>query len=241
MHEPIVMLTYTWDMSERTRLNAATSLRFGKNGYSALTWNGGPDPRGDYYRYLPSYAFGQVIPGETSDQTIYFDTQKALERAMAWTGMLDFDDFYSKNKYIDTELKNIPGLEELAGKQYRSNYILEERHTDQIDYNFAASVQHEMRNDMRILGGVNLRANRTWYYDEIKDLMGGDYWYDIDKFAERDHVRAPWPPERSGLLRGHRATPASPAKRPSSATTTVRTCSRAMPGRSIRGAPAASR
>ena len=143
MHEPIVMLTYTWDMSERTRLNAATSLRFGKNGYSALTWNGGPDPRGDYYRYLPSYAFGQVIPGETSDQTIYFDTQKALERAMAWTGMLDFDDFYSKNKYIDTELKNIPGLEELAGKQYRSNYILEERHTDQIDYNFAASVQHE--------------------------------------------------------------------------------------------------
>ena len=116
MHEPIVMLTYTWDMSERTRLNAATSLRFGKNGYSALTWNGGPDPRGDYYRYLPSYAFGQVIPGETSDQTIYFDTQKALERAMAWTGMLDFDDFYSKNKYIDTELKNIPGLEELAGK-----------------------------------------------------------------------------------------------------------------------------
>jgi len=105
---------------------------------------------------------------------------------MAWTGMLDFDDFYSKNKYIDTELKNIPGLEELAGKQYRSNYILEERHTDQIDYNFAASVQHEMRNDMRILGGVNLRANRTWYYDEIKDLMGGDYWYDIDKFAERD-------------------------------------------------------
>ena len=186
MHEPIVMLTYTWDMSERTRLNAATSLRFGKNGYSALTWNGGPDPRGDYYRYLPSYAFGQVIPGETSDQTIYFDTQKALERAMAWTGMLDFDDFYSKNKYIDTELKNIPGLEELAGKQYRSNYILEERHTDQIDYNFAASVQHEMRNDMRILGGVNLRANRTWYYDEIKDLMGGDYWYDIDKFAERD-------------------------------------------------------
>ena len=50
----------------------------------------------------------------------------------------------------------------------------------------AASVQHEMRNDMRILGGVNLRANRTWYYDEIKDLMGGDYWYDIDKFAERD-------------------------------------------------------
>ena len=186
MHEPIAMLTYTWDMSERTRLNAATSLRFGKNGYSALTWNGGPDPRGDYYRYLPSYAFGQYIPGETSEQTFYFDMQKYLDRAVNWTGMLDFDDFYSKNKYIDTELKNMSGLEEYAGTHYRSNYILEERHTDQLDYNFAASIQHEMRHNMRILGGVNLRVNRTWYYDEIKDLLGGDYWYDIDKFAERD-------------------------------------------------------
>ena len=186
MHEPIAMLTYTWDMSERTRLNAATSLRFGKNGYSALTWNGGPDPRGDYYRYLPSYAFGQYIPGETSPQTFFFDMQKYLERAANWTGMLDFDDFYSKNKYIDTELKNMPGLEEFASTNYRSNYILEERHTDQLDYNFAASIQHEMRHNMRILGGVNLRVNRTWYYDEIKDLLGGDYWYDIDKFAERD-------------------------------------------------------
>ena len=77
-------------------------------------------------------------------------------------------------------------MREYAGTHYRSNYILEERHTDQLDYNFAASIQHEMRHNMRIMGGVNLRVNRTWYYDEIKDLLGGDYWYDIDKFAERD-------------------------------------------------------
>lgn len=26
----------------------------------------------------------------------------------------------------------------------------------------------------------------TEYYSEVKDLLGGDYWADIDKFAERD-------------------------------------------------------
>lgn len=52
-HEPIVMLNYTWDMSENTRLNAATSLRFGRNGYSALTWNAGSGPP---RRLLPLYA-----------------------------------------------------------------------------------------------------------------------------------------------------------------------------------------
>ena len=35
-------------------------------------------------------------------------------------------------------------------------------------------------------GGLSLRRNRTEYYSEVKDLLGGDYWADIDKFAERD-------------------------------------------------------
>ena len=181
-HEPIVMLNYTWDMSENTRLNAATALRFGKNGYSALTWNGGSDPRGDYYRYMPLSDQTQIVPGITTDQTIYFYLQDAIMAAGVWDGMLDFDDFFHKNQYIDTD----PVLSKLMGNQYRSNYMIEERHTDQLDYNLAVNVQHNMRNNMRIVGGANLRVNRTNYYSEVKDLLGGDYWYDIDKFAERD-------------------------------------------------------
>ena len=181
-HEPIVMLNYTWDMSENTRLNAATALRFGKNGYSALTWNGGSDPRGDYYRYMPLSDQTQIVPGITTDQTIYFYLQDAIMAAGVWDGMLDFDDFFHKNQYIDTD----PVLSKLMGNQYRSNYMIEERHTDQLDYNLAVNVQHNMRHNMRIVGGANLRVNRTNYYSEVKDLLGGDYWYDIDKFAERD-------------------------------------------------------
>ena len=185
-HEPIAMLTYTWDISERTRLNAATSLRFGKNGYSALSWKDSGDPRGDYYRYLPSFFLNQIIPGQTSDKGIYDLLHKAQNAANVWTGMLDYDRFYRENQFVDTS------LEPYAGKdQRRANIILEERHTDQIDYNFATSVSHQIRNNMRIIGGVNLRVNRTWYYDEVKDLLGGDYWYDIDKFAERDQGQSP--------------------------------------------------
>ena len=183
-HEPIVMLNYTWDMSGNTRLNAATSLRFGKNGYSALTWNGGSDPRGDYYRFMPTSDFTQVVPGITTDETIYFYMQDALTAANVWDGMIDYDQLYNRNYYIDTELTK------LMGNQYRSNYMIEERHTDQLDYNFAANVEHNMRNNMRIVGGVNLRMNRTNYYSQVKDLMGGDYWYDVDKFAERDMASA---------------------------------------------------
>ncbi len=179
-HEPIAMLNYTWEISDNTRMNAATSLRFGKNGYSALTWNGGSDPRGDYYRYMPSSDITQILPGTTTDQTIYYYMQGAATAGQVWDGMLDFDDFFHKNQYIDTELTD------LMGNSRRSNYMIEERHTDQLDYNLALNVQHHMRNNMRIVGGVNLRMNRTDYYSQVKDLLGGDYWYDIDKFAERD-------------------------------------------------------
>ena len=49
----------------------------------------------------------------------------------------------------------------------------------------------DMRGDrqakaVRLVAGSLYRWNRTEYYDKVKDLLGGDYWYDIDKFAERD-------------------------------------------------------
>lgn len=104
-----------------------------------------------------------------------------------WDGMLDYDDFFQTNmRNIDTD----PVLSKLMGNNSRSNYMIEERHTDQLDYNLAVNVQHNMRHNMRIVGGANLRVNRTNYYSEIKDLLGGDYWYDIDKFAERDMASA---------------------------------------------------
>ena len=60
-HEPIVMFNYFYDINEKTRLTAATSVRFGFNGYSALTWKDGADPRPDYYRYLPSNYTSQIV------------------------------------------------------------------------------------------------------------------------------------------------------------------------------------
>ncbi len=182
-HEPIVMLNYIWDINEQTRLNAATSIRFGKNGYSALTWSAGSDPRADYYRYMPSNAFNFIIPGTTSDQTIHFDILEYAQKASVWTGRMDFDAMYHKNQYIETD---DPYLVENYSTEHRSSYMLEERHTDQIDYNFAANINHIINDKMRIIGGANLRVNRTSYFTEVLDLLGGDYWYDVDKFAERD-------------------------------------------------------
>ena len=218
-HEPIVMLNYYYDISEKTRLTAATSVRFGYNGYSALTWKEGSDPRPDYYRFLPSNYTSQIIADEngfgnflltnmnylnehglfnealiayqkglaqtvvpgiftpaSKDQIISY-LQGAADARSNWTGRIDFDNMINSNKNGSTYMNE---------KGHRSNYMIEERHTDQIDYNFVANISHDFNANHHILGGVKARVNRTEYYDKVKDLLGGDYWVDVDKFAERD-------------------------------------------------------
>ena len=203
MHEPIAMLNYTWQISERTALIAATSLRFGKNGYSALTWYKGEDPRPDYYRQMPSYygdrlerrirlnnfAVGnQIAPpfaekysfeeGTWESKSIENDKDKYQEYLANWNGYIDFDGIIQDNKNGEKDSR--------YGDGHRSYAMIEERHTDQLDYNFAAQLNHVFRGGSQLTAGLRARINRTEYYTLVKDLLGGDYWLDVDKFAERD-------------------------------------------------------
>lgn len=226
-HEPIVMLNYAYDISEKTRFTAATSVRFGFNGYSAMTWKDGADPRPDYYRYLPSNYTSQIITeqngyanflaqnietlvergliGEaltavsyvnqspvaytpapnvnpnlfrtSSNDQILSYLQGAADARAIWNGRINFDAMIDANRNGSTSP---------YADGHRSNYIIEERHTDQIDYNFVANIYHQFNANHKLFGGVKARVNRTEYYDKIKDLLGGDFWIDVDKFAERD-------------------------------------------------------
>ena len=192
MHEPIAMLNYNWQISENTNLSVATSLRFGYNGYSALTWYKGEDPRPDYYRRLPSY-YGDRLErrmmlnnfAEANDMTLPFsevdletDKMKYIEYTQNWDGYIDFDGLIQDNKMGDQNT--------IYGEGHRSVAMIEERHTDQLDYNFAAQLGHVFRGGSKVTVGLRARVNRTEYYSEVKDLLGGDYWLDVDKFAERD-------------------------------------------------------
>ena len=192
MHEPIAMLNYNWQISENTALSVATSVRFGFNGYSALTWYKGEDPRPDYYRKLPSYygdrytrrmqlnqfAEANDLTRPFTDTDLETDLMKVREYTQNWDGYIDFDGLIRDNYNGDVDNR--------YGEGHRSVAMIEERHTDQIDYNFAAQINHVFRNGSQITGGIRARVNRTEYYSEVKDLLGGDYWLDVDKFAERD-------------------------------------------------------
>ena len=168
-HEPVTTLNYTY-ATERFQLDLASSLRFGKNGYSALSWHAGSDPRPDYYRNLPSY-----YEGTNTGAWLYeaWSSNQNNIRHINWDNLYDIN----RNQEEEPLYKN-------AGR--RSINIIEERHTNQLDWNLSERFSYLFRDNSKLTGGANVRRNRTEWYSEVKDLLGGDYWIDVDKFAERD-------------------------------------------------------
>ncbi len=62
--EPVIMLTHTYaPKGNKLFVQSTIATSFGRNNTTALNWYDVPDPRPDYYRYLPSY---QISNGDTN-------------------------------------------------------------------------------------------------------------------------------------------------------------------------------
>ena len=178
--EPVTILKYTATPSDDLEASATVLWRTGKNGYTAMDWYDAADPRPDYYRNLPSYYY---MENADYDRLNYEKYAWALD---AWTQnypqytQLNWDRIYNIN-YNNLD----------ATRTRRSKYVLEERRVDQNDLNLGADVTWNATKFFTLTGGLNYKMNRTEYYKILDDLLGGEYYMDIDQFAERDYASSP--------------------------------------------------
>ncbi len=178
-HEPVTFLKYDFTPSDRFQASATVLYRFGKNGYTALDWYDAQDPRPDYYRNLPSY-FLDPNP----------DMNRANYLKWAWANEVwSYSKYYPNLTHIDWDRLYNVNRTQADG---RAKYIQEERHTDQQDFNVAATFKWRAAENITVTGGLNGRINRTEYYKVVADLLGGEYFLDIDNFADRDFASQPW-------------------------------------------------
>ena len=179
-HEPIAILKYDFTPSHAFNAAATVLYRFGKNGYTALDWYDAQDPRPDYYRNLPSYYFME------EDDYNRLNGMKAAWAEEVWRkdlpqyAHIDWDRLYAVNKM---------NVEDGAR---RSKYAVQERRTDQQDLNFAFNFKWRPVRTFTLTGGADAKVNRTEYYQRMDDLLGGDYFYNMDSFAERDYAAFPY-------------------------------------------------
>lgn len=172
--EPVTIAKYTYAPGTTFESSTTFLWRTGFNGYTALDWYDAADPRPDYYRNLPSYAY---MSDEDFNRT---NEAKAEWLTEAWTNRgRDFRNYQHVNwdRLYNVNYNSADG---------RSKYAQEERHVDQNDIHLVETVKWVASDHLTINAGANLRWNRTENYKKMADLLGGKYFLNVDSFAERD-------------------------------------------------------
>ncbi len=178
-HQPMLQLTHYWTPTEQTKLQTTAYYWFGRGGASALEWNEAYDPRPDYYRNLPSY----WLEREDMDNYYYY-----LEK---WTTddsfrQLQWDHFYFANSKHLATISDVDGIEGNTVRGNQSKYIVEDRRMDKNQLGLSLNLQHQLNAATRLTGGLNATQQKTRHHKRILDLLGGDFWLDIDKYSDQE-------------------------------------------------------
>ena len=175
-HQPIVNLRHDWTINTNTVLTTSLLFQSGKNGSSALDWYAANDPRPDYYRRLPSFIEDPVLSQQVYDALANNESLRQIQ----------WDKLYEANRLSNETINNVDGIEgnTLTGRW--SRYIIEERRYDNQRAVASTSLQHIVNDNLAIYGGAHYSQQKVENFKVLKDLLGGEFYMDWDRFAERD-------------------------------------------------------
>ncbi|KAA5534854.1 carboxypeptidase-like regulatory domain-containing protein [Taibaiella lutea] len=174
--QPVFMLNYDYIPDHKTKFGLAASYQIGYNGNSALDWYNAQDPRPDYYKRLPSYY-------ESDLQTANPDIAAAYK--LKWLTdesyrQIDWDALYAANKL------NYDVINGMSGK--RSVYMIGEDRDDIKKYSFGANMRKVINEYINLSIGLTVTGQQMDSYRKMLDLLGGDYYVNLNQFAERTYV-----------------------------------------------------
>lgn len=171
-NQPVFILTHDFRINNNTSLVTAVGYSFGERSSSSLDWYNAADPRPDYYRYLPSY---QEDPSFQERIAEVWRTNPAISQ-------INWANLYQSNQNVETRngvtgkrAHYLVGENVTYAKRFNANTVLNKRISNHIDFTAGASYQYLSNN----------------YFKRINDLLGADYYVDLNQFAERSYPNSP--------------------------------------------------
>jgi hypothetical protein len=179
--QPFGILTHDWKISSKASLLTAASFTTGNRSTTALDWYNAADPRPDYYRYLPSYF---EDPAQKAEANLAFINDVNLRQ-------INWNKLYNANYVNVATVNNANGVAGNTVSGHRSVYVLEERVINTQRYNFNTTYNTSINKHIDLSAGVTYESQRNNYYKKLNDLLGGDFYVDVNQFAERDFQNDP--------------------------------------------------
>lgn len=166
-NQPVFIFTHDYRVNNNTSLVTSLGYSFGKRSSSSLDWYNAADPRPDYYRYLPSYQEDPAFKARLAE----------VWRTDASISQINWAKLYESNLGVET-------FNGTTGK--RARYIIGNNVTDAKRFNFNTVLNSRLSEHVDFTAGASYQFLKNNYYREIDDLLGADFYVDLNQFAERN-------------------------------------------------------
>ena len=175
-HQPIGILRYDWAPQAGTAITMAVYGQAGERGDTRLEWNDATNPAPDYNRRLPSAILDSTLSAQWAEALRNDENLRQL----------NWQSFYEAN---NLNVVTIPNAEGIAGNDVtgkRAQYIIEDQRADSKETGFNAVLNQQLNTRSKIQAGLSYRWYNGHKYKVVDDLLGADFWYDINRFSSQD-------------------------------------------------------
>ncbi|WP_394759232.1 carboxypeptidase-like regulatory domain-containing protein [Flavobacterium sp.] len=175
--EPILILTHYWKINDKTNLNTSIMHQIGSIGNSRLDYQSVDNPDPTYYRKLPSYYTSLWNPDDYTD--FQGDDQVNIDLAKTASFLtnrqIDWNDLYNTNR---------------ASSDGHSAYILYEDRTDDKLWTANTVLNSQLADNISMNAGATFRKLKSHNFQNLLDLLGGNYFEDYDNFQAGDEQQS---------------------------------------------------
>ncbi len=173
---PVLMLTHEWRFNNQVYWQTTLSASSGTKNTTGLNWFHAPDPRPEYYRYLPSFQTDPILIEQVTD---------AIQNDINLQ-QINWDKLYAANRISEFTIQDANGIvgNNISGKLAR--YFVENRKTDIQHLNFASSFHGRIGASVLFDMGLMASMQQLHYYKTVNDLLGADFFVNWNQFAENE-------------------------------------------------------
>jgi hypothetical protein len=161
LKEPTILLNHYLTIGEESTLNTNIAYQFGTMGNTRLDYGSNRNPAGNYYQRLPSFFLQNESPTTYDYQQAYL-----AEQAFVNGGQIDWNSLYAANSLTEN-----------------AAYSIQEDRVDDTQFTLNSILNMRFSKSIRVNGNLNYRNLKSENFAQLKDLLGGNGYLDIDSFG----------------------------------------------------------
>lgn len=175
VEEPLLMLNHYFKIDAKTNLNSIVMYQFGKVGNSNIDYQNADSPDPVYYKKMPSY-FSSLYAKDQGQYSGEFtpDYENAAKNAIS---LLENSQIDWVAMYLANQKPTQNGYEPA-----KSKYVLYEDRTDDKTFAVNSNLNTQITPNISFDGGFTFRKLKSHNFQYLLDLLGGEYFEDIDPF-----------------------------------------------------------